>query len=90
MRDFPSPVTLAALAAEEKTDSSAVRAVEGRYSEINSSAADVNCAASVAWRFSCSVANAVKLRRATVMIEDNIAFKGGFAAGILELTNDDV
>jgi hypothetical protein len=84
MRDFPSPVTLAALAAEEKTDSSAVRAVEGRYSEINSSAADVNCAASVAWRFSCSVANAVKLRRATVMTEDNIAFKVDSLLGYLK------
>jgi hypothetical protein len=84
MRDFASPVTLAALAAEEKTDSSAGRAVEGRYSEINSSAADVNCAASVAWRFSCSVANAVKLRTANVMIEDNIAFKVDSLLGYLK------
>jgi hypothetical protein len=83
MRDFASPVTLAALAAEEKTDSRAGRAVEGMYSEINSSAADVNCAASVAWRFSCSVANAVKLRRAIVMIEDNIAFKVDSLLGYL-------
>jgi hypothetical protein len=84
MRDFASPVTLAALAAEEKTDSSAGRAVEGRYSEINSSAADVNCAASVAWRFSCSVGNAVKLRTANVMIEDNIAFKVDSLLGYLK------
>jgi hypothetical protein len=75
MRDFASPVTLAALAAEEIADSSAGRAVEGIYPEINWSAADVNCAASVAWRLSCSVAKAVKLRRAKVRIEDNIAFK---------------
>ncbi len=40
-------------------------------------AAEVNCPASVAWRFSCLVAEAVVLTRARVKIEDNMMMVNG-------------
>ena len=81
IRELASPVTFAALAAELTLASSAVKAPEGIYLEINSLAAKVNCAASVAWRFSCAAAKAVVLRRATVKMEESIMIRESILYG---------
>lgn len=72
MRDNGEPATEAALAAVLTADSRAGRAVDGMYWEINWSTAEVNWDPSVAWRFPCTEARAVMLRRATVKIEESI------------------
>jgi hypothetical protein len=72
MRDSGEPATEAALAATLTADSKAGRAVDGMYWEISWSAAEVNWAASVAWRFPCSAARAVMLSRTTQKSEESI------------------
>lgn len=51
-RDLASPVTEAAAAAELTADSRPGRTDDGMYCSMTWLAADVNCAPSVAWRFS--------------------------------------
>jgi hypothetical protein len=75
MRDFASPVKLSTLAAELTFDSRTGSTDDGMYCEINWSAAEVNCARSVAWRFSRTAAEVVVLRRARKSVGYNILKK---------------
>jgi hypothetical protein len=60
------------LAAALTLDSNAGNALEGMYLEISCSAAEVNCASSVAWRLSFTSARVFALKRTTARIDDNI------------------
>jgi hypothetical protein len=55
----------AAEAADPMLAAKTAKAVEGMYSEINKSAAEVNCAAFVAWQYTCSarIIRRMKMRR---------------------------